>query len=378
MGAGEAAAGKGPRPRFWGRRSAAGGHARPQARRGPSCLEKAAQDPSDGSSSGRASEGRPCLLGNGLAEMPWPNLVASSDRGGMGLGLKGPPSHTHPPHHHLKEDICPRIEEFERLSKQGGWLSSESEGSDRKKGNTKRRKENPNPAKDLTAVLAKVSFLLPEVPGQNPEERKWISCRKEGGVWAFFALCKRLESLKAMVCHCPGSATTLRGCLPVVLGCESESRSAAVSHSLRPHGLYSLWNSPGQETGVGSCSLLQGIFPTQGSKPGLLHGGRILYQLSHKGSRLLKDKRPFKEHPLAPRRSLTLCPAPVRQDGMERSQEDRKAADLHRRLGFLPAQSISSHPTLHNCRGWGASSWNSFSVSLGFDLSFFPKPQLSK
>ena len=43
------------------------------------------------------------------------------------------------------------------------------------------------------------------------------------------------------------------------------------SDSLRPHGLYSLWNSPGQNTGVGSFSLLQGIFPTQGSKPGLLH-----------------------------------------------------------------------------------------------------------
>lgn len=83
-----------PQATFLGRRRAAGGHARPQARRGPSCLEKAAQGPSDGSSSGRASEGRPCLLRDGLAEMPWPNLVASSDRGGMGLGLKGPPSHT--------------------------------------------------------------------------------------------------------------------------------------------------------------------------------------------------------------------------------------------------------------------------------------------
>ena len=31
-------------------------------------------------------------------------------------------------------------------------------------------------------------------------------------------------------------------------------------------------------------SLLQGIFPTQGSNPGLLHCRRILYQLSHKGS----------------------------------------------------------------------------------------------
>ena len=36
-----------------------------------------------------------------------------------------------------------------------------------------------------------------------------------------------------------------------------------MSDSLRPHGLYSPWNSPGQNTGVGSLSLLQGIFPTQ-------------------------------------------------------------------------------------------------------------------
>ena len=51
---------------------------------------------------------------------------------------------------------------------------------------------------------------------------------------------------------------------------ESESFSV-MSDSLRPHGLYSLWNSLGQETGVGSLSHLQGIFPAQGSNPGLLH-----------------------------------------------------------------------------------------------------------
>ena len=44
---------------------------------------------------------------------------------------------------------------------------------------------------------------------------------------------------------------------------ERESHSV-VSDSLRPDGLYSPWNSPGQNTGVGSFSLLQGIFPTQG------------------------------------------------------------------------------------------------------------------
>ena len=41
------------------------------------------------------------------------------------------------------------------------------------------------------------------------------------------------------------------------------------------------WNSPGQATGVGSCFLLKGIFPTQRSNPGLLHCRQILYQLSH-------------------------------------------------------------------------------------------------
>ena len=62
-----------------------------------------------------------------------------------------------------------------------------------------------------------------------------------------------------------------------------------MSKSLQPHGLSSTrllypWNFPGQYTGVGSCSLLQGIFPTQRSNPGLLHCRQILYHLSHQGS----------------------------------------------------------------------------------------------
>ena len=40
---------------------------------------------------------------------------------------------------------------------------------------------------------------------------------------------------------------------------------SVMSNSLQPHGLYNSWNSPGQNTAVGSLSLLQGIFPTQGS-----------------------------------------------------------------------------------------------------------------
>ena len=63
------------------------------------------------------------------------------------------------------------------------------------------------------------------------------------------------------------------GCLSI-LDIESEGETHSVmSHSLRPHGLYSPWNSLGQNTGVGSLSLLQGIFPTQGSNPGLPHCG---------------------------------------------------------------------------------------------------------
>ena len=66
---------------------------------------------------------------------------------------------------------------------------------------------------------------------------------------------------------------------------ESESEShSAMSDSSLPHGLYSPWNLTGQNTGVGSHSLLQGIFPTQGSNPGPLHCRWIIYKLSHRGS----------------------------------------------------------------------------------------------
>ena len=57
-----------------------------------------------------------------------------------------------------------------------------------------------------------------------------------------------------------------------------------MSDSLQPHGLYSPWNSPGQNTGEGSLSILRGIFPTQGMNPGLPHCRRVLYLLSLQGS----------------------------------------------------------------------------------------------
>ena len=63
---------------------------------------------------------------------------------------------------------------------------------------------------------------------------------------------------------------------------KSESCSV-LSESLRLHGILSPWNSPGQNTGVGSLSCLQGIFPTKGSNPDLPHFLGILYHLSHMG-----------------------------------------------------------------------------------------------
>ena len=80
---------------------------------------------------------------------------------------------------------------------------------------------------------------------------------------------------------------------------ESVSRSV-VSDSFQPHGLSSSrllcpWNSPGMNTGVGSHSLLQGIFPTQGLNPGLPHCRRIRYHLSHQGSNCTPVKILFRK-----------------------------------------------------------------------------------
>ena len=68
-----------------------------------------------------------------------------------------------------------------------------------------------------------------------------------------------------------------------------------MSDSLRPHGLQPTrvlcpWDSPGKNTGVGCHFLLQGIFPTQGSNPGLLPCGQTLYHLSHQGSPIVQSK----------------------------------------------------------------------------------------
>ena len=76
---------------------------------------------------------------------------------------------------------------------------------------------------------------------------------------------------------------------------ESECRSV-VSDSLWPHGLYNPWNFPGQNTGVGSLSLLQRIFSAQELNRGLLHCRQILYQLSYQRMEDTKNRKTILAH----------------------------------------------------------------------------------
>ena len=92
---------------------------------------------------------------------------------------------------------------------------------------------------------------------------------------------------------------------------------SVVSNSVtpRPARLLSPWNSPGKNTGVGCHSLLQGIFPTQGLNPGLLHSRQILYHLSLHGSKRWHDSVHFltfpieslKNKPLNKRIAICIC-----------------------------------------------------------------------
>ena len=129
---------------------------------------------------------------------------------------------------------------------------------------------------------------------------------------------------------------------------ESESRSV-VSDSLWPHGLYSPWNSPGQNTGVGSLSLLQGIFPTQGSNPGFPHCGWILYQLSHKGSPRIQEwvAYPFSRGSSQPRNWTGVsCIA----------GEIFTNWAIREALSWMAVIYLCAHMTSSLCTGWGRAS----------------------
>ena len=89
-------------------------------------------------------------------------------------------------------------------------------------------------------------------------------------------------------------------------------RHSVVSDSLCPRGLQPArllcpWDSPGKNTGVGCHALLQGIFPTQGSNPGLPHCRQILYQLSHQGSPQIRNASWIRVSPLCRCHANLLC-----------------------------------------------------------------------
>ena len=78
-----------------------------------------------------------------------------------------------------------------------------------------------------------------------------------------------------------------------------------MDYGMEFHGLWP-WNSPGQNTGVGSHSLLQGIFLTQGSNPSLPHCRWIIYQLRHQESPRILDwvAYPFSSRSFQPRNRI--------------------------------------------------------------------------
>ena len=111
-----------------------------------------------------------------------------------------------------------------------------------------------------------------------------ILCLLYSGHPTWFFLVSLKASCPQRACLDPQNMYILKAVMYFTrLSSRSESRSV-VSDSLQTHGPYSPWNSPGQNTGVGSLFLLQGIFPTQGLNPGFPCFRQILYQLSHKGS----------------------------------------------------------------------------------------------
>ena len=86
----------------------------------------------------------------------------------------------------------------------------------------------------------------------------------------------------------PGIEPGLPSCRQILLSSEPEGkpkqRTEKSCPTLCDPGLHGPWNSPSQNTGMGNLSLLQGIFPTQDSNPGHSHCRQILYQLNHKGN----------------------------------------------------------------------------------------------
>ena len=145
---------------------------------------------------------------------------------------------------------------------------------------------------------------------------------------------------------------------------ESESCSG-MSDSLRHHGLHSSWSSPGQNTGMGSLSFLQGIFSTQGLNPGLPHCRWILYQLSHKESPRILEwiAYPFSSGSFRPRNRTRVY---YITGGFFTNWAMREAQYSERLVLFILLKTIY----LFGCAG--SSLWRAGSSSLTRDLTQAP------
>ena len=102
---------------------------------------------------------------------------------------------------------------------------------------------------------------------------RWYTIKKEN---------IRLEDKSEEITDCNTEKQRNRKCYELRRTEWNELKVAQLCPTLCNTMEYSPWNSPGQNTGMGSLSLLQGIFPIQGSNPGLSHCRWILYHLSHR------------------------------------------------------------------------------------------------
>ena len=136
-----------------------------------------------------------------------------------------------------------------------------------------------------------------------------------------------------------------------------------MSDSLRPRGLQPTrllcpWDYASKNTGVSCHFLLQGIFPTQGSNPRLLHCRQILYRLSHQGSpRSLKLRWLLAQGPRArsqkyfhPEPNPTLTTSSVIWEGATLKEPSRQGRWLSH--SHMEREPLGPRRALHHCAPW--------------------------
>ena len=141
---------------------------------------------------------------------------------------------------------------------------------------------------DTSGALVSVRDPVTSVSGENS-----LGALAEAGFEHLTAVPKSADTccksycLQSGILHSTSQDKIHTGCLTFLIPCARCSVTSVMSDSLQPHdcnppGSSVHGDSPGKNTGVGCHALLQGIFPTQGSNPGLPHCRWILYCLSHK------------------------------------------------------------------------------------------------